>query len=1080
MSFQRRNLRTRPITTRPVGQPVNTNIQPPHDEGGTSTHQISTPTIGTGGAPRRTTFPPGGTSGIPAGGSTGAAGGSTGATSGTSKNTPFGPVDMNIQAGDKGVRSYATVSLKWEGVGNGKVNLSIERFTSNQGDNTREATWFAPESPIDISSNTQLGAPFFGHKRDDVAGIDIFAKRPDGLYTPLQPGTGITTSIRTFGAEHTNTETPSPGLPLPGFHDPALDRGNRLGGGFLKPLSVGGPVSERFFNKGVDISDLQVPLPRRNTILDTYQRPIIMVLFFALVSSVILKLYKEPEDANIKEYFKLKRHENRMKNAKAQAAKNKKVGEAEMEQAKRKIERAEKKEQSAGEISQVIDNELKKTVKAEAPKTSKEMLDSIETRQKLDRVMAGEDPNLGGTFKLGKIKIGEGAIKGGAQVIGTGIKEGVGVAKDITKATADMVGTVVKSGPAVAVPIVKEGAEVVKKPAEIFARGIVDAPKEIGKAVTAPGRKVVESLEKQAEAKRARELKATPTTSIKRIETGKPTEVTVKDDDVKLKQTIGDEPVETTKEEIEEKEEEEKEEEKEEEEEEEEVEEEEDPKIAELEEELRKSQAKRSVTIQDIERRKGIEEELKNLRATSRRPKTRKIRSGTTELEEEIEEEEETEKKKKPRFFDPKLEKEIGKLKRERVGISKKQVITDADVERVKEIDEDLETIRQKQPRTQRLIEKDFRLLGGEEEPIITSKEKSEIKAERIKKRKEKEERIQEKRRLREELKEQKKEERKKAKTEKRKKKEEKRKKKEDERVAKLIGDEQGVIELIDESEEEEIDEELEKEITREFSINNPTIQQKDRLNVLKQLENLSGEFISNNVKKDVIEKGKNQNVETIDDVEDIIDFVENKEDIELQDVKPNVKIGKSLAEEMLESTKIEMGLAKQEKPERKIEFIDPPAQQEEETEEEIEKRRTKRINLSKHANVITKIKQDPKYKFTKEDRKVFKNLGLDITQERRKAVKERNTEILETLVSDVEKNPRHKIIGTFPHIIKKEMDMSVPEFRNFVQREKKKRKKKEKKEKGKSKKGKKKLTKTEQLRKASTKRLKTIPKRGR
>jgi hypothetical protein len=544
MSLARRNLTPqrqiarRPIIVQPTGPPTNPQLQPSNNDGPSSTHQILTPTT------QPTDILPISRRDILTDDNN-----DTTNTNGTNLQTPFGTINMNIQAGESGIRNYSTISFLWSGLGKGKINLKINKYTS-LSENGSQANWFKLETPLDVTNIKALGAPFYGAKRSDTYLIDIYIKRPDGKYFPLQPGTPWTTAFRTFSAVQSGMENP----PRPGIsqNQDLYGSGNRLGGGFLTPLNVGNSLNERMFiNKNIDISDLQKPIPRRSTILDRFQKPIILILFFAIVSSVILKLYKEPEDADIKEYFKLKRHENRMRNAKARAQKDKRVAEADKSNAEIKLIRAEKKQSDVQEVSNVIDNELKKTLKAEKPKTSKELLEKIETRQKLDKVIKGESPDLQGTFKLGKIKIGEGAIKGGASVIQTGVKEGIGVVKDVTRATADLLGTVVKAGPAVAVPIIKEGSELIKKPVELVSKEIISAPRKItegikkdigavSNTILEPARALIKERQLKKEGQRARKLKQIPERKIlQTIKTEQlPRERTIKTEQLPRERTI--------------------------------------------------------------------------------------------------------------------------------------------------------------------------------------------------------------------------------------------------------------------------------------------------------------------------------------------------------------------------------------------------------------------------------------------------------------------------------------------------------------------------------------------------------------
>ncbi len=232
----------------------------------------------------------------------------------------------------------------------------------------------------------------------------------------------------------------------------------------ILPLStpsgqIGQPVSDRrFIDKAIDVGHIYVPRPKRLTILDMYSRPIMISIFGIVVVAVLLKIYEQP-DQDIEDYYRLKRAETKMKAAKAKARATKVKADKEKKLATMKEENADKILERVDTIDQVIKKQRKKVLEANKPKTAKEMLERIEEKQLLDKVVAGESADLPG-IKLGKVKIGEGAIKGASGIVETGIKTTGEVAKTGIKVSGDIV-------KGVTAPIVEPVADVIRLPGEI-------------------------------------------------------------------------------------------------------------------------------------------------------------------------------------------------------------------------------------------------------------------------------------------------------------------------------------------------------------------------------------------------------------------------------------------------------------------------------------------------------------------------------------------------------------------------------------------------------------------------------------
>ena len=203
-----------------------------------------------------------------------------------------------------------------------------------------------------------------------------------------------------------------------------------------------------YSKKTYDVSYLYKPLIRRRTIFDQYSKSILMAALGTLFITVLLRLYREDEDEDIEEYFSLKKKENKLKEAKANS-------QAKLVKAKTDVMQKEKEfnqtqvnlqnttsayEQEQQDIAikeKALKERRDKVMKAKGkPKTSKELLDTMQERERLNVALSEKQG-----MTVGGLEIGDGIVKAVSDVTKTGINAGEKLASGVIKVGGDVVNT---------------------------------------------------------------------------------------------------------------------------------------------------------------------------------------------------------------------------------------------------------------------------------------------------------------------------------------------------------------------------------------------------------------------------------------------------------------------------------------------------------------------------------------------------------------------------------------------------------------------------------------------------------------
>ena len=231
-------------------------------------------------------------------------------------------------------------------------------------------------------------------------------------------------------------------------------------------------------SKDYQISDLQIPIKRPESLFGVWMSEIFAAAILFLLGVIGYKLNENP-NKDVEEYFKQRKREDKIKETKRVAKMKLANAQSKQELGKEEEIRAQKEVQLTEDMERVNNERTRKVLKAKKAETSKEMLSEIEDKRNMSKALGETGPIDLGTLKIGTntVKalggIGEQAIKSTGQVAQTGIET-----------TGKVLETTVGGVSSMGRQLITSGGQILKQPGEALVEGVKEGIKggvELGK-----------------------------------------------------------------------------------------------------------------------------------------------------------------------------------------------------------------------------------------------------------------------------------------------------------------------------------------------------------------------------------------------------------------------------------------------------------------------------------------------------------------------------------------------------------------------------------------------------------------------
>lgn len=240
-------------------------------------------------------------------------------------------------------------------------------------------------------------------------------------------------------------------------------------GNILIPTEGTGKITHSIGQfQGVDKSyrAYRVPIPLKDSIYSAYGG--LILLFSAVLLGVVAFIkFSEETDDDVKEYFKLKRAERKIKEQKTKARLKQRISEGKLEIQKQKTEKriktSEFEENEATQIEDLLKKRekkiLSKPTRSDRAKTSKELLNEIEEKQRVSKIISGDQSIGEGGVQIGEMTLGSSSGK----VAEEGIKQVGGIGKQIVSSGGRIIEKAIPDVGRVGGTVIKGTTDIIKE-----------------------------------------------------------------------------------------------------------------------------------------------------------------------------------------------------------------------------------------------------------------------------------------------------------------------------------------------------------------------------------------------------------------------------------------------------------------------------------------------------------------------------------------------------------------------------------------------------------------------------------------